>query len=236
MSIDMSTKLFTCGRMHKQSLKHKLHQDRAAAIVAAVCKVMQAELSKGACERWISRLNMELGDRTFSSSESAEVARAAEPPPVPRVWVPAKPKLTAALLDGLEAGLQNVPSQTSVGSKGEISKVLARRVVESTCRDKGRGWLETCGELSLDTIDNSVKLGQTLSRVAFELFVYVHARAVELQGEEESPGVLELHSSDQTLVGRGQRGCGLVYCGRGREALVRSIELARNTISSNVAA
>ena len=96
MSIDMSTKLFTCGRMHKQSLKHKLHQDRTAAIVAAVRKVMQDELSKGACERWFSRLNTELGGGTFSSSESAEVAKAAEPTPVPRVWVPAKPKLTAA--------------------------------------------------------------------------------------------------------------------------------------------
>ena len=186
MNIDMRTKLFTCGRIHKQSLKHKLHQDRAASIVAAVRKVMQDEFSKGACERWFSRLNMELGCGTFSSSESAEVANAAEPTPVPRVWVPAKPKLTAALLDGLEAGLQNVPSHTSFGSKGDISKVLARRVVESTCRDKGRDWLAACGELSLDTIDSTVKLGQTLSRVAFELFVYVHARAVELQDEGES--------------------------------------------------
>ena len=225
------SKLFVCGRMHKQSMKHKLSRDRANAVASAVRKVMEDELSKGACERWFSRLNAELGCGTFTSSDSVEVAKA-EPVPVPRVWVPARPKLTAALLDELACGLQSAASQASFGSKGDVSKVLARRVVESLCQSKGREWLEACGELSMDSIDNSVKLNQTLSRVAFELFVYVHARAMELKGEDGSSCMLELHSSDQTLVGKGMRGCGIVYCRQGREVLARSIELVRNTLSS----
>ena len=161
------SKLFTCGRIHKKSLKQKLRRDRAASIVAVVCKVMREELSHRACERWFYRLNEELGCGTFTSSESMEVVEAGEPIPVPRVWVPAKPKMTAALLEALASGLQNATSQASFGSKSEISKVLARMVVESMCSDKGRDWLETCGELSTDTLESKVKLSQTISRVAF---------------------------------------------------------------------
>ena len=225
------SKLFICGRMHKQSMKHKLNRDRANAIVSAVRKVMEDELSKKACERWFSQLNVELGCGTFTSSDMVESAKA-EPIPVPRIWVPARPKLTAALLDELASGLLSATSQASFGSKGEVSKVLARRVVESLCQSKGRKWLETCGELSTDTLDNSVKLNQTLSRVAFELFVYVHARAIEHKGEDGSACMFELHSSEQTLVGKEMRGCGVVYCRQGREVLARSIELVRNTLSS----
>ena len=130
--------------------------------------------------------------------------------------------------------MQNATPQTSVGTKGEISKVLARRVVESMCKGKGREWLEACGELGMDVLDSPTKLSLTLSRTAFELFVYVHARAHELQSEKGPTGMLQLHSSDQTLVGRGMRGCGLVYCRDGREALARSIELVRDTLLSPV--
>lgn len=227
------SKLFTCGRIHNKVLKQKRHRDRADFIVAAVCNVMNSELSKGACDRWFVRLNAELGCEAFASSEPMmKVTNSTEPASVPRVWVPAKPKLTAALLDELAAGLQDATSQISVGSNGKICKVLARRVVESMRGKKGQEWLKTCGELSTDTIDSTVKLRLTLSRAAFELLVYTHARAVELRDEEGSKGVLELHNSDQTLVGRGMRGCGLVYCALGRDALVRSIEQIRDTLSS----
>lgn len=223
------SKLFVCGRVHKQQPLKRKDQDRAKAIVAAVRKIMQDELSHAACERWYSRLNAELGRAAFESGDMPVAA--AKPASAPRVWVPAKPLLTTALLDELAADLQDAPHEASVGSEGAISKVLARRVVESLCATKGRPWLETCGELSAATLDSQAKLTQTLSRVVFDLFVYVHARAAELQRREGKSGVvLELHSSDQSLIGRETRGCGVVCCQSGREVFARAIMLVRDAL------
>eukprot|EP00966_Prymnesium_polylepis_P021897 503309-Prymnesium_polylepis.1 len=60
-------------------------------------KVMKEELGSSACDRWCVRLNTELGSRCFGPHGGAVEAEAA--PPVPRVWVPSKPKLALALLD-----------------------------------------------------------------------------------------------------------------------------------------
>jgi hypothetical protein len=75
-----------------------------------------------------------------------------------------------------------------------------------------------------------VKLSQALSRVAFDLLVYVHARASELKRNEETAAVLELHSADQTLVGRAMRGCGVVFCEAGREIFERSVASVREAL------
>ena len=88
-------------------------------------------------------------------------------------------------------------------------------------------WLQACGELSIGQLDDPVKLNQALSRVAFDLLVYLHARAEELRREDEIDAVLELHSSDQALVGRSTRGCGLVHCEAGRAILSRAATLVR---------
>jgi hypothetical protein len=56
-------------------------------------------------------------------------------------------------------------------------------------------WLQACGELSIGQLDDPVKLNQALSRVAFDLLVYLHARAEELRREDDFDAVLELHSS-----------------------------------------
>ena len=224
-----SKTMYTCGRMHKPR-KQKLTQStaRAKAVVAAVYKAMQEELSSTACERWCSRLNAELGCGVFGPSGGTLEAKAA---PVPRAWVPAKPKLTLALLDELVYAHEHSPEgeslKTTIGSNGEISKVLARHAVERLRREKGFEWLQACGELSIGQLDDPVKLNQALSRVAFDLLVYLHARAEELRREDEIDAVLELHSSDQALVGRSTRGCGLVHCEAGRVILSRAATLVR---------
>ena len=99
--------------------------------------------------------------------------------------------------------------------------------VERLRREKGFEWLQACGELSIGQLDDPVKLNQALSRVAFDLLVYLHARAEELRREDEIDAVLELHSSDQALVGRSTRGCGLVHCEAGRAILSRAATLVR---------
>ena len=145
---------------------------------------------------------------------------------VPRVWVPAKPKLALALLDELvndhEGPLASIPKK-SIGIGGAISKLLARHAVERLRRNKGVEWLEASGELTSDQLNDAARLNQTLSRVAFDLLVYVHARAVELQREDGADVVLALHSSDETIVGRAMRGCGVVYCDAGRAIFERAV-------------
>ena len=226
--MNCSKTIYTCGRMHKPR-KQKLTQltARAKVVVAAVYKAMQEELSSTACERWCSRLNAELGCGVFGPSGGTLEAQAA---PVPRAWVPAKPKLTLALLDELVYAHEHIEGKSlkaTIGLNGEISKVLARHAVERLRREKGFEWLKACSELSNDQLDDPVKLNQALSRVAFDLLVYLHARAEELRREDEIDAVLELHSSDQALVGRSTRGCGLVHCEAGRAILSRAATLVR---------
>jgi hypothetical protein len=220
--------MYTCGRMHKPQ-KRKLGVQSTKAVIDTVYKMMQEELSSAACDRWCSRLNAELGYGYFGAASGGMNEAKAK---VPRMWVPSKPKLTLALLDEFVHARATLP-KTSIGSNGAtISKVLARCVVEDLCKAKGREWLEGCGELSIGQLNDSMRLNHTLSRVAFDLLVYTYARAVELRQQDGGEAVLELHSSDQTVVGREMRGSGIVYCRRGREIFIRAVELVRETMSS----
>ena len=191
---------------------------------------MLEELSDSACERWCSRLNAELGSGTFKPEDTLKQQ---EVTAVPNVWVPSKPKVTLALLDEFvhaSSAIVEKSNQIRVGSDTAISKLLARHAVERLREDKGPGWLRTCGELTAAQLDDPLKLTHALSRVAFDLLVYVHARALELKRQEEADVMIELHSSDQTLVGKAMRGCGVVYCERGREIFARAVKLVRDVM------
>ena len=221
--------MYTCGRMHKQR-KQKLSSSNASvkAVVEAVLKVMEEELGSSACDRWCSRVDAELGFACFGQSVRTFKA---ETSPVPRVWVPSKPKLTLALLDQIANACESCATNTpnvSIGAKGVISKILARHAVEQLREVKGIKWMEECDELTNDQINDSTKLNQALSRVAFDLLVYVHARAVDMKQEGEENAMLDLHSSDQTLVGKAMRGCGVVFCEAGRVAFVRAVKSVRD--------
>ena len=63
--------------------------------------------------------------------------------------------------------------------------------------------------------------------------MYVHARAVEIQREDGADAVLTLHSSDETVVGRAMRGCGVVYCEAGRAIFARAVALVRDALVSS---
>ena len=91
--------VYTCGRMHKPR-KLKLGKHNVKATVDAVYKIMKEELSNTSCMRWCARLNAELGSATFKQEGLTAVE--ADAVPVPRAWIPSKPKLTLALLDEFE--------------------------------------------------------------------------------------------------------------------------------------
>ena len=225
--------LYTCGRIHKPNKSQDCSANtKAKTPAAAVYKIMREELSESACERWVPRLDAELGRGTFELGGGAvdEVTNR----PVPQVWVPPKPKITLALLDGFIRSSEPTGAEgqrAHLGSDTAVSKVLARLVVEQLCRDKGPDWLRGTGELTSAQLDDPVKLSQTLSRVSFDLIVFLHARALELKQNEETAAILELHSADQTLVGRAMRGCGVVFCEAGREIFARTVASVREAFS-----
>lgn len=242
--------MYTCGRMHK-SRKPRLPAEsasRASAVIRAVANVMRSELSESACARWHSKLNAALGCGTFpggpveedSSGDGDGDARGLvrAPRAVPRAWAPAKPKLASALLEQLARANENPElgsPKASVGSAGAISKILARRAVERLREEKGPEWLRACGELTAAQLEDQVKLTQVLARVAFELIVYVHARATDMREGDVDRVLLELHSSDQTLVGKGMRGCGVVLCESGRAHFGRAVAQVRDELALSLA-
>ena len=223
--------IYTCGRMHKRrKLKLCSPGARVKAVADAVYKIMKEELSQTTCERWCSRLNAELGPGCFKSSDETEEARCTT---VPRVWVPSKPKITLALLSEFKHASEAKTSQakqTRVGSDSVISKVLARHAVDRLRQGKGFDWLQASDELTVAQLEDPVKLTHALSRAAFDLLVYVHARALELKRKEGANVMIELHSSDQTLVGKAMRGCGVVYCEKGRKIFARAAKLVREAM------
>ena len=226
-----TSSVYTCGRMHKPR-KHKIRlpSDKAAAVVKTVVSIMREELSGIACERWLNRLNAELGIGTFRLSlDDMDIG---EVTPVPHVWMPPKPKLAMALLDEFACSqhfpsCQNSSPKTSKMGVANLTKMLARAAVKRL-REGKTEWLQSCSELTSAQKVDPTKLTQTLARVAFDLLVYVHARGVELQREDGAESaVLILHGSDQTLVGRALRGCGIVHCETGRALLARAVAMVR---------
>ena len=224
--------VYTCGRMHKPR-KNKLHVPSGrASVVAAVARIMKEELSNVACDRWFSRLDAELGSGTFHTADAVEKVSGCEAVPVPRAWMPAKPKLALALLDEFDRPQEshvvgaNSKPKASVGIH-RLTKMVARDAIKRLREEKAE-WLKSCGELTSEQQEDAPKMVQTLARVAFDLLVYVHARGVELQrADGVDAAVFVLHGSDQTLCGRAMRGCGIVYCDTGRVLFTRALEHVR---------
>lgn len=224
--------LLATGRVQKTRLKPATWTVKAKEVIDAVTKVMNDELSPSACERWRSCLNAELGMETFKAFEEGSESDISQPPSVPRVWVPSKPKLTMALLDQLEQDIDDaLAPQACVGAPGSLRKVIARLAVDRVRIAKGESWLAESGELRNAQLEDDAKLTQVLSKVAFSLIVFVHASANQLVKEEGLECLIELHSSEQSLGGKALRGCGIVYCETGGEVVKRALQLVRGGLT-----
>ena len=56
-----------------------------------------------------------------------------------------------------------------------------------------------------------------------------HVKCKKIRSNPAS--VIELHSSDQTLVGKGLRGCGVVFCEKGQELFASAVTSVHNAMS-----
>ena len=115
----------------------------------------------------------------------------------------------------------------AAGSGAEFKQTV---VITGASRGIGlefaRQLLQAGGELCDAKLGDKVRLEKTLSRITYDAIQYVHARATAVC-EDAAEVVLELQSSDQTLAGKPLRGCGLVYCRKGRALFEKAVSEAR---------
>ena len=217
--------VYTCGRMHKPARKAKLSAAKANALLGRLHGIMKMEIITSG--EMVSLLQSELLSAKFASEtmESNVSSR------VPLLWLPSKPNVTLALIDILTSAHNTDDSNVHpcAGANG-LTKLLARHMVATLLARKGMEWLKQCGELTIAQLESPSKTRQTLSRAAFDMIVYVHARAEEIRQRDGGEAILELQSSDETLRGRDLRGCGVVYCKNGRTIFAAACERVRETL------
>ena len=207
----------------------------AAELMAAFSEVMQAELGTEAIARWRERLAVELGQvavptGTGSLGRSPCATSAAVLPTT-------RPKLTAAVIDAMgssEVLLDGEQVRAAVngciGVEGGVAKLLARRVADYLRERRATDVLCAGGEIGDEALGDPTRLAKTLSRVIQETMVCVFSAAAATRGEGDEAAVLELHTADQTLAGKPLRGCGVVYCPRGRHLFERALTEARASL------
>ena len=80
----------------------------------------------------ITRLNNELGLTRFNPNNVSVVQETSTS--VPHAWMPAKPKMTVALLDDflgeIKASSEGAAPTATVGTTGTMTKFLARHAVD----------------------------------------------------------------------------------------------------------
>ena len=157
-------------------------------------------------------------------------------------WSPSKRVVVAALLDafGDDGGIPSksiaVNATVNVGNGSApvlLCKLMAKRAADLAIQKHGEQ-IRASGELRQDQLDNPVRLSKALARAAFDTlaFLYERARMLCEDGSEESEAgaLLQLHHTEQRLVGPSSRGCGVVYCAKGRAVFQRARAEAAATV------
>lgn len=184
--------VYTCGRMHKPARKAKLGAVKSNALLEKFFCIMKLDTTT---REIVSMLQDELLSAKFES----EAMNSKFTTRVPLLWSPSKPNVTMALIDVLTNGhdTDDAHMLPCAGSSG-VTKLLTRHMVETMLQTKGIDWLKQCGELTSAQLESPTRTNRTLSRVAFDLIVYVHARAEEIRQIEG--GELYLSYNRQTRL------------------------------------
>jgi uncharacterized protein (DUF2267 family) len=220
----MSSKLFSVHR-HRASQSNK----NVAHVAQAVLSVMKRELGADALGHWRSLFDAELGQPLFCDMKTAKRATKSLMKPMhprmltPSAWTPSKPKLTALVLkaflhgddllayDGLPIILK--PS-VSLGTQRSLSKLVSKRAIDWLMAYRANVIRASC-EATAEQISDGDRIHKVLSRTAADVLAYLHAMAIS-QLKEADAVVLELHTTDQRLVGMETKGSGIVFCPQGR--------------------
>ena len=212
-----------------------------AELVRAFTSVMQSELSGEAIARWRKRLADELEQRAPPPPHSQASGRSPGADTAPRRFKPpmlptSRPRLTAAAMEAFVSPdllADGQPVRISVagciGVEGGLEKLLSRRVVD-WLRQRRQDLLAPGGELSEATLNEPARLTKTLSRIVLDTLVCVQARAKDVRTPGSEGAVLEMHTAEQSIAGKQLRGCGVVYCPRGRVLFESALAEARESL------
>jgi hypothetical protein len=215
---------FSPGKLRASKARKNVH-----AVAQAVMKVMAREMGDRALKRLPEMFDDELGETLFGGVgvKPPKICRG-PPGKKSRTWNPGKPKLTVLLLKAFGSGSEVLPSDGKpIVAKAAVSirtghhckcvplsKLLARRAIR-WIKAQHREALEASGEIEPDQMQCETRLDRALARVASDTLAYLSVLAMEARGEDED-AVLELHGTDQRLVGISTRGCGVVFDATGR--------------------
>ena len=220
--------------------KHRASKSKKSVIsvAKAVVSVMRRELGEDAVARWRSLLDTELGESFFESLEDGKgatkpIRKPAAHMTTPTTWTPHKPKTVLLLLDtfrradelsvkeGGETLITNVPVSIGTANRA-LAKLMAKRAVDWMALHR-KDELRATAELAEDQLDDSLRLHRVLARVAADTLAYLHVAATAMRlGEDEV--LLELQVAEQRVVGLSTKGCGIVFCAKGRALFERAME------------
>ena len=228
--------------------RHRASQSRAnvAHVAQAVIRVMKRELDADTIERWRSLLDCELGQTLFCDAKTAKRAikptkRTRAPAPTPTlVWAPSKPRLSALLLSAFLRGDDRLAydgqpmvlkATASLGTHRALSKLVTKRAIDWLMANRSDA-IRASLEATAEQLSDGVRIHKVLSRCAADVLAYLHAVVMAKLKEGDSDAVvLELHRTDQRLTGKDTKGCGIVYCTKGRALFERVVSQTLSTVA-----
>ena len=199
---------------------------------------MHKELGENALERWPKLLDAELdGEPLFGAIDGAKITalrfkneQRKVPDIDPSSWAPFKPKMTALVLQAFCHGNDCLPydglpiiieAPVSLGSANRtLSKLVMKRAIDWLMINRNAAIVAT-GEFMPEQLEDEMRTHRVLTRCAVDVLWYLHAVTVAMVPAEDSV-LLTIQNSDERLAGMGTKGCGLVFCAKGRALFERA--------------
>ena len=233
----------TPSKLYSTHASRPRKRPTSTTILRAIAKVMKAELSSTAIDRWHEQLDEELGEPLFKPDphrQADSFLALKGPVEAPKTWCPCKPVVTRLLANALvsKSVLSDgrpvaLAAPLTIGStKGSgMAKIISRRLVELVISNDYET-LRASGEIraALFAQGAEKQLSAAIARHATDVITYVSTRAKEIAADKGTENVvLEMQTVDQCLYGRETRGSGLVVCENG----MRLVQMVASDIAKS---
>ena len=110
-------------------------------------------------------------------------------------------------------------------ARRSLSKLMLKRAIDWLMTHRAQN-IRTSGEIRPDQLEDRVRTYRAVVRAATDALSYLHAAAIAStastgEHEDDEDAVLYLQTADDRLGGVESKGCGLVFCAKGRTLVDR---------------